>query len=240
VQRLPPDYRALLFAHNGGFVEEFRYTFLTGVPFETDTVDTVSRDDSPVEFFGVPTTEAAGRWPRDLLQVAVDHASEEFLPSNLLAIASCVQSSLVCISLSGPDLGAIYYWDWYWQYPWCKAFFDQRIEDVRQRIPDHPTVLSDPSNPRYRQVVDAFNYATVTPLADSLGKWLLSCSDRRGRTKPDHPLRRRLTHLVAEDASKVISSMSSGLASTTCGFAHRFGRVGPLDSGAAPRQGKRR
>ena len=182
VQELPVEYRSFLRAHNGGFVDEFCYTFLTGVPFKTGAVDNPSRDDSPIEFFGVPTTQAAGRWPRDLLQVAVDHTAEEFLPSNLLAIASCVQSSLVCIALSGRDQGAIYYWDWYWQYPWCKAFFDRRIDAVRHEIPDHAAVLSDPSHPRYRQVLDAFNYATVTRLAGSFHQWLLTCADRRQET----------------------------------------------------------
>ena len=112
---LPDDYRAFLEAHNGGFVDEFRYTFLTGVPFG----DSPSRDDCPIEFFGIPTTQDSGTFPEDLLQMLVDHASENFLPRDVIAIARCVQNSLVCISGRSEDWGAIYYWDWYWPPP-CK------------------------------------------------------------------------------------------------------------------------
>jgi hypothetical protein len=52
---LPEDYREFLQQHNGGFVDEFRYTFPTGVPFQTDEVDNPSRDDCPVEFYGLRT-----------------------------------------------------------------------------------------------------------------------------------------------------------------------------------------
>jgi hypothetical protein len=179
LQELPEDYLAFLLAQNGGFAESFRYTFQTGVPFKTDDVDTPSRDDAPIEFFGVPTVKSRARYPRDLLQVAVDYAAEEFLPSNLIAIASCVQSSLVCIAVDGPDRGAIYYWDWYWQYPWCKQFFDQRISAVREKIPDYAAVVADTSHARYREVADALNFATVTRLADSMSQWILSCQDVR-------------------------------------------------------------
>jgi len=184
VQQLPDDYLAFLLAQNGGFAQNFRYTFLTGVPFKTDAVDTPSRDDSPIEFYGVPTAKLPGPRPRDLLQVAADHAAEEFLPSNLMAIASCVQSSLVCISVEGRDRGAIFYWDWYWRYPWCKPFFDKRIHAVRKQYPDHGSVLADPSHARYREVVDALNFATVTRVADNFHQWLLSCKDRRSATDP--------------------------------------------------------
>jgi hypothetical protein len=53
---LPEAYREFLQQHNGGFVDEFRYTFPTGVPFQTDEVDNPSRDDCPVEFYGLRTT----------------------------------------------------------------------------------------------------------------------------------------------------------------------------------------
>jgi hypothetical protein len=179
IHQLPDDYLAFLLTQNGGFAQEFQYTFQTGVPFKTEGVDTPSRDDSPIEFFGVPTDKSRGRRPRDLLQLAVDHAAEEFLPSNLIAIVSCVQSSLVCICVEGADRGGIYYWDWYWRYPWCKPFFEQRIRTVKESNPDHASVLKDNSHARYREVADALNFATVTRIADNLSQWLLSCQDRR-------------------------------------------------------------
>ena len=106
------QYRHFLLSHNGGSVDAFRYTFMTGVPFRTEHAETPSREDSPVDFFGIPTTSDSDGCPDDLLQRAVDYEDQKFLPSNLLAIATCVQSSLVYISTGGPDLGAIYYWDW--------------------------------------------------------------------------------------------------------------------------------
>ena len=178
-REFPHDYQAFLLAQNGGFVDEFQYTFQTGVPFKTESVDNPSRDDCPVEFFGLPTLDiaAASTYPDDLLQVAVDHHAEAFLPSNLIAIARCVQNSLVCMSIAGEDRGAVYYWDWYWQYPWCKEFFERRIAAVDH--PDIADVHDDPQHPAYQAVVDAYNYATVVKLADSFGEWLESCVDAR-------------------------------------------------------------
>ena len=176
---LPDDYRGLLLAHNGGFLEDERYTFSTGVPYRTETVDNPSRTDWPLEFYGIPTTSEPGRWPEDLFRLAEEHASEEFLPSNVIAIARCSQNSLVCLSVAGGDRGAVYYWDWYWQYPWCESFFRERITEAKRRLPDYSAALRDPSHPRYRETMDALNAATVVRLADSLPAWLAGCEDQR-------------------------------------------------------------
>lgn len=87
VDQLPSDYLEFLRAHNGGFVDKFRYTFLTGVPFKTEQVDNPSRDDCPVEFFGIGTGRKGDRLPGDLIQIAAEHAEEEFLPNSVIAIA---------------------------------------------------------------------------------------------------------------------------------------------------------
>lgn len=178
-QGLPEEYRRFLEAHNGGFTDEFRYTFLTGVPFKTEEVDNPSRNDCPIEFFGIPTTDAPGEWPEDLLQMVADHAAEEFLPSGVIAIARCVQNSLVCISLRDEDRGSIYYWDWYWRYPWCSEFFEKRIDEARARIEEPEKILENRADPRYQDVVDALNFATLVKLAASLSEWFRSCEDRR-------------------------------------------------------------
>jgi hypothetical protein len=177
--RLPDDYRAFLLAHNGGFVEEFRYTFLTGVPFRTSEIDNPSRDDCPVEFFGIATTEPGSALPEDIMQMVVDHAAEEFLPRDVIAIARCVQSSLVCLSLRADDRGAIYYWDWYWRYPWCKDFFDARIARALAAFDDPDAIRRDLRHPRRAELHDALNFATLVKLAPSFSEWGRSCEDRR-------------------------------------------------------------
>lgn len=202
-ERLSSDYRRFLEVHNGGFVDEFRYTFFTGVPFKTAEVDNPSRTDCPVEFFGFHTTaNADGRGsatggtaigqggtglarrrrpgePADLLQTADRHRAEEFLPQDVIAIARCVQSSLVCISVRRDDPGAIYYWDWYWRYPWSKAFFDDRIVAARERFDDPDGIIADRNNPRYPELFDALNFATLVKLAPSFSEWYSACEDQR-------------------------------------------------------------
>ena len=177
--QLPDDYRRFLATTNGGFVEELRYTFLTGVPFKTETVDNPSRDDWVVEFFGIPTTDAPGEYPADLLQERVDHEAEAFLPTDVIAIARCSQSSLVCISLRDADYGCVFYWDWYWRYPWCKSFFDSRVESVKQLYPDHAAIMDNAGHPLHAQVQDDFNGAILVQLAPSFRAWFEACEDRR-------------------------------------------------------------
>jgi SMI1/KNR4 family protein SUKH-1 len=179
VDNLPSDYREFLLEHNGGFVYDFRYTFMTGVPFKTDEVDNPSRDDSPVEFFGIPTTEADGEWPADLLECIATHRSEEFLPHDVIAIARCVQNSLVCISLRSEDRGRIYYWDWYWRYPWCYHFFDARIASAKGRFDDPSSILDNPHHAQYQAIFDALNFATLVEVAPNFSEWFLRCQDRR-------------------------------------------------------------
>lgn len=177
--QLPEEYRQFLSVSNGGFVDEFRYAFLTGVPFRTEFVDTPSRDDCPVEFFGIPVSEPSEDSPADLLQEMVDHEAENFLPKGVFAIARCSQNSLVCISLREEDRGCIYYWDWYWRYEWCKPFFDERIQQALQPFPDYRAILNDPEHPQYEKLMDDINYATLMPLAPNFLKWFESCTDKR-------------------------------------------------------------
>lgn len=176
LQRLPSDYRAFLERHNGGFVtDQWCCGFETGVRQEIRGVVSVA-DDSVVEFFGLKAEgPAAERRPADLEEARVLHDAEEFLPSDVLAIARCVSSSLVCLSLREGDFGAVYYWDWYWRYPWKEAFFTQRIAVVRGRYSGPDAILADPAHPKFREVADALNFATLVRVADSFGHWLHRC-----------------------------------------------------------------
>src|SRR5215203_3670236 len=133
---LPKDYKRFLDNTNGGFTEEFKYTFNTGVPFVTDKVNNQSKTDCVIEFFGINTTNQTNNFPKDLIETAKEYASEGFLPFGIIAIGSCIQNSLVCLSLRKNDFGQIYYWDWYWKYPWCKDFFQSRIDKVSAIYPN--------------------------------------------------------------------------------------------------------
>jgi SMI1-KNR4 cell-wall len=115
---LPKDYKKFLDNTNGGFAEEFKYTFETGVPYITEKVNNPSKTDCVIEFFGICTSQTEReKFPKDLIETAKEYVAEEFLPLGIIAIASCIQNSLVCVSLRKNDFGQIFYWDWYWKYP---------------------------------------------------------------------------------------------------------------------------
>lgn len=177
--KLPNEYRDFLSAQNGGFVEEDRYTFPTGVPFKSEAANVPSREDCLVKIFGIPTSTTLSSAPVDLLQMAAIHKEEGFLPSTVVAIARCAQNSLICLAISGDDVGTVYYWDWYWRYPWCKAYFDARVAVVLHRYPNADEILEDVSHQQHLEVADALNYATIVHQADSLAQWLRRCEDRR-------------------------------------------------------------
>ena len=185
VDKLPSDYLGFLRIHNGGFVDEFRYTFGTGVPFKTTEVDNPSRDDCPVEFFGIATGEKNESRPRDLIQIAAEYAEEEFLPTGVIAIARCVANSLVCLSLRHEDHGSIYYWDWYWYFPGSKPFFEARMVDALAGFERSDVISEDPSHPRYVELYDALNFATLVKIAASFSDWFRECQDRSHSSDDD-------------------------------------------------------
>lgn len=175
LDRLPADYRAFLAQHNGGFVDESALTFDTGVPFHQNP----SREDCVVEFFAIHPLghRAAEGQPGDLVRLLVDHASEAFLPRDVVAIARCVQNSLLLLSLREHDHGAIHYWDWYWRYPWCKPWFEARIDAVKARFADELDRYDELPEDRRLHLQDALNEATIVRLADCLDAWLAGCRD---------------------------------------------------------------
>ena len=77
------------------------------------------------------------------------------------------------------DFGQIYYWDWYWKYPWCRDFFQARIDEVSAIYPNAQEILDNPQNELYQKVSDAFNYATIVKIADSFDDFLSKLSDAR-------------------------------------------------------------
>jgi hypothetical protein len=173
-ETLPSDYRKFLRLSNGGWAEEFRYNFPTGVPWEQGGKRIESIEDSPREFFGFKQGRSAKGHPRDLLDAVIEHAAEEFLPELLIPVAVCGSSSLVCLSLREDSYGSIWYWDWYWRYPWRGDFFSKRIEEARRASAHLVNAQGDSESPEHAELADALNFATVVRLADSFTAWVES------------------------------------------------------------------
>lgn len=179
-EALPKDYKRFLDKTNGGFAEAFEYSFETGVPRIIEKVNNPSKTDCVIKFFGIRTSNIQpNEFPEDLIETANEYAAEEFLPSGIISIASCIQNSLVCLSLRKNDFGQIYYWDWYWKYPWSKDFFQARIDKVWTIYPNADEILNNPQNDLYQIVSDEFNYATIVKIAESFDDFLLKLKDLR-------------------------------------------------------------
>ena len=83
------------------------------------------------------------------------------------------------MSLRPADRGAVYYWDWYWRYPWCRPFFDERIERVTGNYQDPTAILEDPQHSLHAKLSDELNYATLVQLAPNFSAWFGMCEDQR-------------------------------------------------------------
>ena len=180
--RLPEDYRDFLCRSNGGFVT--RGSMATfDIPIERrregEVISTVDQNEVEEFFAFIPSgkrhARKHGQAPASVLHEHWGrHQAEEFLPSDVLVIASCMQSCLLAISLNSDDFGAIYYWEWYWRYPWFSQFFDERIDKARSRFDNVEQILDDASHPQYQEAFNALNYATLIKLADSFSGFVAS------------------------------------------------------------------
>jgi hypothetical protein len=59
----------------------------------------------------------------------------------------------------------VFYWYYYSQYPWATSHFNAILARAQAQYPDSARILASPEEPGYQEVVDAFNYATLTPVA---------------------------------------------------------------------------
>ena len=174
-ERLPADYREFLERNNGGFVEPGSPSHFS-IAIERrsgSTITSISEQNQIEEFFAVirsdtEYTRQHGEVPASLFHEHWNrHSEEEFLPFDVVVIASCDQSCLLACSLNPEDYGSIYYWEWYWYYPWFSKFFNDRIEAAQRQYPDIQAILNDSTNPLYREAFNASNYATLVKVADS-------------------------------------------------------------------------
>lgn len=169
--RLPQEYRDFLAIHNGGFVDSDKASFATKVQrvYEGQVYNNATNALEELWcFLSYENAPPSEEQPASILHEHFDrHVEEDFLPTGVYVIGRCIQNSLICLSVNEADYGAIYYWEWYWQYPWYKDFFEGRVENVQTAYPDAKAILDDESDPRYQEVVDAFNYATLMKVSDT-------------------------------------------------------------------------
>ena len=175
-ERLPQGYRDFLTKHNGALVDSDKACFATKIQrvHEGKVYDNATNAVEELWCFlsyqnGQPMEDK----PTSLLHEHFDrHMGEDFLPDGVYVIGRCIQDSLMCLSVNETDYGAIYYWEWYWQYPWYKEFFEHRVEAVNATYPDAKAALGDENSPRYQEVVDAFNYATLVKINNSFNGFI--------------------------------------------------------------------
>jgi cell wall assembly regulator SMI1 len=99
--RLPADYRRFLLAHNGGRPEPSVFS----VYGQTNKYDEPFNQSSVVNwFFGLHDGEHYRL--TELL-----HWMGDRVPANLLPIGEDPFGNMICLSLSGPDRGTVYFWD---------------------------------------------------------------------------------------------------------------------------------
>lgn len=177
-RKLPADLRAVLRKTNGAT--------LTRPPWFATKITTV-RDGKPQRgqtnclkqlwAFLPRSQRVRDDGPRSILGEHFGrHMDEHFLPRGVFVFGECEQSCLVAVSTNRHDYGAIYYWEWYWQYPWCRAFFEARLDKARKRWPNRKTI--DEGHADYGAMFDDFNYATLVKVAPSFTAWV-------GKMKPD-------------------------------------------------------
>ena len=95
---LPEAYKTFLKQNNGGRPDP---KFFPILGFENNLVGQV------LDFFGIddPVKSCSLDWNYNIMRGR--------MPDNLFPIACEDGGSLICLSLSGPDKGAVYYWDYY-------------------------------------------------------------------------------------------------------------------------------
>lgn len=98
---LPEDYRAFLMEWNGVYFENEDAAFLLKNSEDDQTDCFVTR------LYGL--MEAEARY--DIRKMQAGYAFNERVPDNILAIGNNSSWCHLCISISGPDRGAIYFWD---------------------------------------------------------------------------------------------------------------------------------
>jgi hypothetical protein len=144
-------------------VDENEFTFATNCPSGHDGLQELYG-------FGADVVPDHVSVPHDFLDCHRRSTAEEFLPSDVVVFASTMSDSLLAVS----DEGAVYYWDYYWQYPRHAAWWQERVNAAVAPFGDTSAIMADPEHPQYQALVDAANYATLSRVADSFAEFAAS------------------------------------------------------------------
>ncbi len=171
-ETLPEDYSEFLKEYNGGFIESDG-----SVLFETEIPNVrmnANQSGSLLELYGINFSNQSGRVVGDLNLKNQRFYDEQFLPTNVIAVGYCEGGSLLCMSLNKNDFGALYYWEYLWNYPekFFGDFFDSRIQKVIDEFPDSQKILNDREHPKYFEVFNRLNYATLGFTAGSFREFI--------------------------------------------------------------------
>ena len=179
--RLPKEYQSFLYKTNGGYVKPETAIFkiqiermFNGITYSENT----QRINEFWSFISYKNEKPEKNKPASILHEHFDrHVSEHFLPDGIICIGLCDQNSLFAISINENDFGAIYYWEWYWRYPWYKDFFTKRIRQVELAFPDFNEIVSNEKHPKFRELDNQLNYATIVKVSGSFDSFTSSLVD---------------------------------------------------------------
>ncbi|MEI8197045.1 MAG: SMI1/KNR4 family protein [Phycisphaerae bacterium] len=96
---LPPEYREFLLRHNGGRAEPDGFTF---------TGPSGRKEDSCIHFF---LSVYDGEYSNFETKFRTYKVRAKRMPDELVPIASDPGGNSICMAMSGPKTGAIYFWD---------------------------------------------------------------------------------------------------------------------------------
>ncbi len=99
---IPEDYRLFLLSCNGGRPRKHVFTYIYEGRQEMGCVS---------RFLGIHE----GEWDNLHQTTKTYKIFQKRLPDNLLPIANDPGGNLICLSLTGNDLGSIYFWDHDWE-----------------------------------------------------------------------------------------------------------------------------
>jgi hypothetical protein len=166
-ERFPADFRRFYTKQNGGYIErDFRVPMTWSMHGKSRKVTTCTLDS----FWRFDRKK---REPHSILVEHFErHVDENFLPPDVYVFASTINDSLLAISLAEHDAGNIYYWEWYWQYPWYRDFFEKRVADAVKRFKAKQQDLHGRKLSAAHTVGDAANYGTLVKFAGSFSEFV--------------------------------------------------------------------
>jgi hypothetical protein len=176
---LPADYREFLLKHNGGRAAIGRFGFTVNIPYCGDREKRPSIETYVGEFLPI-RARAQRHSMRDLVECNAYVHQSGSIPPDAIVIADC-DASLVCLSLRPREFGAVYYWEYYADYPWHQDFFRERRREVFKQFKDGEAILDDPSHFEYMTVLRELQWAMLVRIADSFGDWAGQLTNRSNK-----------------------------------------------------------